>query len=98
MPRKQRLFGPEAAILVALLELGKLDITRLCIATGIPRATITSNVNRLIKEGLLSEEYESQPPGRRFVWLTDKGARVAKLLKQVFEELGYPVPQSMPRA
>lgn len=87
VPKRKILFGEEARILVVLLKHGKLDITSLIRETGYSRQAVTNNVELLIKNGLARDEYEKQPPGRRFIYLTDKGRKIAQLIKQALEAL-----------
>ncbi len=94
MPRRKILFGEEARILVALLEYGKNDITSLVRITGFSRQAVTNNVNLLKAYGLVEDEYERYPPNRRFVYLTEKGKKIATLLKQVLEEIGEELPKA----
>ncbi len=87
VPKRKILFGEEARILVALLKHDRLDITSIIRETGYSRQAVTNNVELLIKHGLAKDEYEKQPPGRRFIYLTDKGKKIAQLIKQVLELL-----------
>ncbi len=74
-------FGAPALVLVALLEHGKLDMTRLERVSGLSRQSVYTAVDKLLKLSLIAEEYEDRPPNRRFVYLTETGRRLAEALK-----------------
>ena len=79
------MFGEESRILVKLLELGKADITTLVRELGFSRQAITNNVELLIRHGLAYDEYERYPPNRRFIYLTEKGKKVAGRMKEILK-------------
>jgi len=85
LARRKVLFGEESRILVKLLELGRADITTLVRELGFSRQAITNNVELLIRYGLAYDEYERYPPNRRFIYLTEKGKKVAEKMKEILE-------------
>jgi len=81
---RKLLFTEADLILLALLE-GEKKITDLRPATRLSTTSIYHNVDRLIRSGLVEEDRESVP-GTRILRLTEKGRRVAKILKALEEE------------
>jgi len=72
-------------ILLALLD-GEKKITDLRPSTGLSTTSIYNNVGRLLRSGLLEEDRDSVP-GTRILRLTEKGRRVAAILKALEEEI-----------
>ncbi len=72
-------------ILLALLK-GEKKITDLRPATGLSTTSIYHNVDRLLRSGLVEEDRE-KVPGTRILRLTEKGRRVARILRALEEEV-----------
>ncbi len=82
---RKLIFTESDLILLALLS-GEKKITELRPATGLSTTSIYNNVKKLIAYGLVEEDRKGSP-GNRILRLTEKGQRVASLLKALEEEL-----------
>ncbi|WP_225876132.1 helix-turn-helix domain-containing protein [Infirmifilum lucidum] len=82
---KKLIFTESDLILLALLS-GEKKITELRPATGLSTTSIYNNVKKLIEYGLVEEDRKGSP-GNRILRLTEKGQRVASILKMLEEEL-----------
>lgn len=82
---KRLIFTEADLILLALLE-GDKKITDLRPATGLSTTSIYNNIQRLLKNELIEED-RKKIPGTRIIRLTDKGLRIARILKNLEEEL-----------
>jgi len=75
-------------ILVALYDRSKLFLSELLEALGTKDTnTVSRRIEMLRDEGLIKEEGEEKFGGRRYIWLTSKGKKVASLLKEL-EKIG----------
>ena len=74
-------------ILVLLLKERKIDLTTLKKKTGFSSTAIYSAIDAGFKLGLLKDEYERYPPNRRFIFLTEKGKKIAELLEKAYQIL-----------
>jgi len=82
---KKLIFTEADLILLALLN-GDKKITDLRPATGLSTTSIYNNIQRLLNSGLIEED-RKKIPGTRIIRLTEKGIRIAKILKTLEEEL-----------
>jgi DNA-binding HxlR family transcriptional regulator len=70
-------------ILVSLLN-GKKYFSELKDVTGgASTSTIESRIKELSKVGLVKDKKEDKFGGRRYIWLTEKGEKVASLLAEI---------------
>ena len=68
-------------ILVALYDKDKLFLSELLEKLGTKDTnTVNRRIETLRKAGLIDEEGEAKFGGRRYIWLTNKGKKVAALL------------------
>jgi len=74
-----------ADILVTLLEnQGKLFLTELKRKIGKgSMSTLNTRLIELKSLGLIKDEQESKFGGRRYIWLTSKGKKIAKYLLEI---------------
>jgi len=74
-----------ADILISLLEnRGKMFVTELKKEIGKgSMSTLNTRLIELKNTGLLKDEQESKFGGRRYIWLTDKGKKIAKNLLEI---------------
>ncbi|AKG38144.1 MAG: winged helix-turn-helix transcriptional regulator [Infirmifilum sp.] len=79
------IFTESDLILLALLE-GEKKITDLRPSTGLSTTSIYNNIKKLLQYNLVEEDRKGAP-GNRILRLTEKGHRIATLLKQLDEEL-----------
>ena len=71
-------------ILVALYDKDKLFLSELLETLGTKDTnTVSRRIDMLRDVGLIKEEGEEKFGGRRYIWLTDKGKKVAKLLTDI---------------
>jgi len=71
-------------ILVALYDKDKLFLSELLETLGTKDTnTVSRRIDMLRDVGLIKEESEEKFGGRRYIWLTDKGKKVAKLLTNI---------------
>ncbi|MCD6443720.1 MarR family transcriptional regulator [Candidatus Bathyarchaeota archaeon] len=73
----------EALVLMALAREGSLTITGIRRHTGISPSAVYTAVRGLRVKGLVVEEQEKEFPFRRFITATEKGLKVAGLLRDV---------------
>ncbi|PLJ77834.1 MarR family transcriptional regulator [Infirmifilum sp. NZ] len=78
-------FTESDLILLALLS-GEKKITDLRPTTGLSTTSIYNNVKKLLEYGFIEEDRKGSP-GNRILRLTEKGRRVAAILKMLEEEL-----------
>lgn len=87
MSNKMEIFAKAGStdILVTLLEnKGKLFLTKLKKEIGRgSMSTLNTRLLELKNQGLIKDEQESKFGGRRYIWLTDKGKKVAKHLQEI---------------
>ena len=70
-------------ILIALLD-GKKYFSELKDVSGrASTSTIEARIQDLRKAGLVNDKKEAKFGGRRYIWLTDKGQKVAKHLLEI---------------
>ena len=72
-----------ASILIALYENGKLFYSQLLKVLGHGGGTISSTIEYLKNLGLIIDEVEDKFGGRRYLYLTEKGKKVAKHLIEI---------------
>lgn len=84
--RDKRIIFTEADLILLCLLDGEKKITDLRPQTGLSTTSIYNNVKRLLDLGLIEDDRKGSP-GNRILKLTDKGYRVAKLLKILKDEL-----------
>lgn len=72
----------------ALLEHGRMYRKELSEATQVKGSLFQQRLVELKSAGLVNDEMENKFGGRRYIWLTEKGKRVAKLLAEVKKILG----------
>jgi len=79
----------EQKILMHMLEKNKPTVLSALVSEvgGSPNALV-KNINRLVILGLLKEKREEKFPFRRHLELTEKGRKVAQLLKQIYDTIG----------
>lgn len=82
---KKLVFTEADLILLALLD-GDKKITDLRPATGLSTTSIYNNIDRLIRSGLVEED-RKKIPGTRILRLTEKGRRVALILRSLEKEI-----------
>ena len=71
-------------ILVVLYNKDKLFLSELLEHLGTKDTnTVSRRLDMLREAGLVKEEGEEKFGGRRYIWLTDKGKKVAKLLANI---------------
>jgi len=71
-------------ILVVLYNKDKLFLSELLEQLGTKDTnTVSRRLDMLREAGLVKEEGEEKFGGRRYIWLTDKGKKVAKLLTDI---------------
>ena len=71
-------------ILVALYGSDKVFLSELLIKLKTKDTnTINRRIDTLKKAGLIKDETEAKFGGRRYIWLTDKGKKVASYLKNI---------------
>lgn len=71
-------------ILVALYSEDKLFLSELLEKLDTKDTnTINRRINTLRDVGLIKEKGEAKFGGRRYIWLTDKGKKVASLLAEI---------------
>ena len=71
-------------ILVALFNKEKLFLSELLEALGTKDTnTVSRRIDMLLDTGLIKEEGEEKFGGRRYIWLTSKGKKVARLLEDI---------------
>ena len=71
-------------ILVALYDENKIFLSELLIKLKTKDTnTINRRINTLRDAGLITDETEAKFGGRRYIWLTDKGRKVASYLKNI---------------
>jgi len=71
-------------ILVALYNKNKLFLSELLEQLGTKDTnTVSRRLDMLRDAGLIKEEGEEKFGGRRYIWLTDKGKKIAKLLTYI---------------
>ena len=71
-------------ILVALFNKDKLFLSELLETLGTKDTnTVSRRIDILRDAGLIKEEGEDKFGGRRYIWLTDKGKKIAKLLTNI---------------
>lgn len=70
-------------ILISLLD-GKKYFSELKEVTGgASTSTIESRIRELKEIGLVKDKKEDKFGGRRYIWLTDKGEKIAKYLLKI---------------
>ena len=76
-------------ILITLLKQnGKMYFTELKNEIGKgSMSTLNIRVLELKNQGLISDELESKFGGRKYIWLTDKGKKIAKHLQEIEKSL-----------
>lgn len=78
-----------AAVLIYLLEKKEAPLTTLTEDLRLSRSTVYNTLRALLEAGLISERREEKVfPRRRLIFLTEKGKKVAELLKEVEKILG----------
>jgi len=72
-------------ILISLLKnKGKMFVTELKKKIGKgSMSTLNMRLLELKNQGLIKDEQESKFGGRRYIWLTDKGQKVAEYLSEI---------------
>ncbi len=75
-------------ILTELLKKDKMYRKELSEATQLKGSLFQQRLVELKIIGLINDEMESKFGGKRYIWLTEKGKRVAKLLAEVKKILG----------
>ena len=71
-------------ILVALYNKDKLFLSELLENLGTKDTnTVNRRIETLRNVGLIKEEGEAKFGGRRYIWLTNKGKKVASLLNEI---------------
>ena len=75
-------------ILSALKKGEKMNMSEVAKASNINnRNTLMRSIDHLEELGLVDSEYTSSWPLQRFVWLTEKGKKVASVVLQLEEVL-----------
>ena len=91
MSKKMGIFAKAGSvdILISLHDnKGKMFITELKKEIGKgSMSTLNTRLLELKNQGLVNDEQESKFGGRRYIWLTDKGKNVARLLVNIKEIL-----------
>lgn len=82
---KRLIFTESDLILLALYE-GEKKITDLRPSTKLSTTSIYNNVKKLLEYNLVEEDRKGSP-GNRILRLTEKGQRIATILKMLEEEL-----------
>lgn len=82
---KRLIFTESDLILLALYQ-GEKKITDLRPATGLSTTSIYNNVKKLLECGLVEEDRKGSP-GNRILKLTEKGLRIASILKMLEDEI-----------
>ncbi|MCC6002873.1 MAG: hypothetical protein LM590_00825 [Thermofilum sp.] len=82
---KRVIFTEADLILLSLLE-GEKKISDLRPSTKLSTTSIYHNVDKLLSLGLIEDDRKGSP-ANRILKLTEKGLRVAKLLKKLDDEL-----------
>ena len=76
-------------IILYLYEAGEVPVSRIPEETRIPRSTVYNTLQVLLEAGLISEHREEKVfPRRRLIFLTEKGRKVAELLREIERILG----------
>ena len=72
-------------ILITLLkQKGKMYVTELKKEIGKgSMSTLNMRILELKNQGLIKDEQESKFGGRRYIWLTEKGEKIAKQLLEI---------------
>lgn len=87
MSKKMDVFAKAGStdILISLLKnKGKMFVTELKKEIGKgSMSTLNIRLLELKNHGLIKDEQESKFGGRRYIWLTDKGQKVAKHLLEI---------------
>jgi len=76
-------------LLIILLRTGEINVTSLQKEFGASLNTLYRYIELGRKLGLIIDRYEKEPPNRRFLSLTEKGRKVAKRLKEIYEIMGW---------
>ena len=78
-----------ADILISLSNnKGKMFVTELKKQIGKgSMSTLNTRLLELKNQGLIKDEQESKFGGRRYIWLTDKGVKIAKHLVEIEKNL-----------
>lgn len=87
MARKPRPFDGAGELLLAIRPDERVELGQLMERLGWNRQTLYNRLKVLEELGLIDSSYESRPPGRRIIWLTEKGVRVRELLEQLYRLL-----------
>lgn len=73
-------------ILVALYDKDKLFLSELLEKLGTKDTnTVNKRIDTLRTAGLINEEGEAKFGGRRYIWLTNRGKRIARHLLEIRE-------------
>lgn len=70
-------------ILISLLDDKKYFSELKDVSGGASTSTIEARIRDLSKAGLVNDKKEAKFGGRRYIWLTDKGKKVAKHLQEI---------------
>lgn len=71
-------------ILMTLYKFGeKMYLTQLFDELGHKGSLVVGRLNELNSQGLINDEVEEKFGGRRYIWLTEKGKKVAKHLVDI---------------
>lgn len=82
----KKLIFTESDLILLALYTGEKKITDLRPSTGLSTTSIYNNVKKLLEYNLVEEDRKGSP-GNRILRLTEKGQRIASLLKMLEEEL-----------
>ncbi|ABL77514.1 winged helix-turn-helix transcriptional regulator [Thermofilum pendens] len=88
------IFTEADLILLSLLN-GEKKISDLRQAASLSTTSIYNNINKLLEWGLIEDDRVGSP-GNRIIRLTEKGLRVARILKMLEDELTPKVVELKP--
>lgn len=77
----------ESKVLLTLLKEGPIPIMSLPKSAKLGGGAVYNSVRWLTEKGLATDHREKDPPRRRMIGLSERGARVAALLGKIEEEL-----------
>jgi len=76
-------------ILISLYKYGdKMYLTQLFDKLGHKGSLVMGRLNELHNLGLINDEVEEKFGGRRYIWLTEKGKKVAERLVEIERIMG----------
>jgi len=80
--------GSTKILTTLLKQNGKMYFTELKEGLGKgSMSTLNTRILELKNQGLLKDELESKFGGRKYIWLTDKGKKIAKHLQEIEKSL-----------